>query len=233
MGLFKGQFNKEGAGLPLPEGGFLRYISLLFSQFWKLLGANLLFVLFSLPVITLPAALCALNRVCILIYTRGSAYLWQDFWEEFRKSLFRSFSVGLLFAFLVFAGYYFMSLGLTNVQLPLWSLIFWALGITCSIAGICWGAYYFTLSAMLDLPVSPLLKNARLLCMLRPGSALLVFGLIFGTFLLCLALFPLSLYLLLALIPALLQYSVCAIVYSIAEEFIIEPYNEGSKTVDS
>ena len=90
MGLFSGKFEKEGAGLPMPEGGPARYFSLLISNIWKLVGANVLFVLFSLPLITLPAALCALNRVCILIYKNGSCYLWQDFVGEFRASFLRS-----------------------------------------------------------------------------------------------------------------------------------------------
>lgn len=73
----------------MPEGGIQRYALLLTTHFRTLVGLNLLFVLFSLPVITLPAALCAMNRVCMLLIRKGCCFLWQDFRQEFRRSFAR------------------------------------------------------------------------------------------------------------------------------------------------
>ena len=221
MGLFSGKFEKEGAGLPMPEGGPARYFSLLFSNIWKLMGANVLFVLFSLPLITLPAALCALNRVCILIYKNGSCYLWQDFVGEFRASFLRSLLPALLFLALLFAGYYFMSLGLTNAALPLWSTIFWAIGIFFVLAGLGWGGYFFVLVAMLEQENRNVLKNARLLCMISPGKALMAAITIIGAAVLTAALLPVSVFLVMIILPAIVQYTVSYLVYEQAEEYIL------------
>ena len=221
MGLFSGKFEKEGAGLPMPEGGPARYFSLLFSNIWKLMGANVLFVLFSLPLITLPAALCALNRVCILIYKNGSCYLWQDFVGEFRASFLRSLLPALLFLALLFAGYYFMSLGLTNAALPLWSTIFWAIGLFLVLAGLGWGGYFFVLVAMLEQENRNVLKNARLLCMISPGKALMAALTVIGGAALTAAFMPLSIFLVLLIIPAIVQYTVSYLVYELAEDYIL------------
>ena len=221
MGLFSGKFEKEGAGLPMPEGGPARYFSLLFSNIWKLMGANVLFVLFSLPLITLPAALCALNRVCILIYKNGSCYLWQDFAGEFRGSFKRSLLPALLFFVLLFAGYYFMSLGLTNAALPLWSTIFWAIGIFFVLAGLGWGSYFFVLVAMLEQKNKDVLKNAGLLCMINPGKALMAALAVIGGAALTAALMPLSTFLVLLIIPAIVQYTISYLVYELAEDYIL------------
>ena len=221
MGLFSGKFEKEGAGLPMPEGGPARYFSLLFSNIWKLMGANVLFVLFSLPLITLPAALCALNRVCILIYKNGSCYLWQDFVSEFRASFLRSLLPALLFLALLFAGYYFMSLGLTNAALPLWSMVFWAIGIFLVLAGLAWGGYFFVLVAMLEQENRNVLKNARLLCMISPGMALMAALTVIGGAVLTAAFMPLSIFLVLLIIPAIVQYTVSYLVYELAEDYIL------------
>lgn len=221
MGLFSGKFEKEGAGLPMPEGGPARYFSLLFSNIWKLMGANVLFVLFSLPLITLPAALCALNRVCILIYKNGSCYLWQDFVGEFRASFLRSLLPALLFFVLLFAGYYFMSLGLTNADLAIWSLVFWTLGIMFGGAALAWGSYFFVLVAMLEQKNKDVLKNARLLCMISPGKALMAALAVIGGAALTAALMPLSTFLVLLIIPAIVQYTVSYLVYELAEEYIL------------
>ena len=221
MGLFSGKFEKEGAGLPMPEGGPARYFSLLFSNIWKLMGANVLFVLFSLPRITLPAALCALNRVCILIYKNGSCYLWQDFIGEFRGSFKRSLLPALLFLVLLFAGYYSMSLGLTNAALPLWSMVFWTIGIFFVLAGLAWGAYFFVLAAMLEQENRNMLKNARLLCMISPGKALMAALTVIGGAALTAAFMPLSIFLVLLIIPAIVQYTVSYLVYELAEDYIL------------
>jgi len=221
MGLFSGKFEKEGAGLPMPEGGPARYFSLLFSNIWKLIGANLLFVLFSLPLVTLPAALCALNRVCILIYKNGFCYLWQDFFGEFKSSFKRSLLPALMFlGFLAFA-YYAMSLGLTNAGLPLWSMIFWTLGIMFALAALAWGSYFFVLVAMLEQGNKDVLKNARLLCMISPGKAMMTVLIVIAAAALTAALLPVSVFLVLLIIPAIVQYTVSYLVYELAEDYIL------------
>ena len=221
-----GNRNNEGAGRPLPEGGAARYAVLLATNFWKLVGLNLLFVTFSLPVITMPAALCALNRVCMLIIRNGYCFLWQDFVEEFKRSFRRSLLPALLFVFLIFFGYYAMSLGLTNAGLLLWSTIFWTIGIMATVAGICWGAYFYALVSLLDQNNRGILKNARLLCMIRPGRALAVFGIIVAVTFAMAILVPISIALMLFCVFALTQYSVCFLVYEMAADYILEPYED-------
>lgn len=221
MGIFGNQYDREGAGLPMPEGGIRRYLLLLTTHFWKLIGLNLLFVLVSLPVITLPAALCAMNRVCMLLIRDGHCFWWQDFFQEFKRSFKRSLLPALGFFLLFFFGYYTMSLGLTNAALPLWSLIFWAIGIGSTIVSVCWGQYFFALVSLLDQNNRGILKNAWLLCMIRPSKALLVLGLVLLLVILIALLMPISLVLIICLIPVLVQYSVCFVVYEEAEAYII------------
>ena len=221
MGLFGKQQNREGAGLPMPEGGIQRYALLLTTHFWKLVGLNLLFVLFSLPVITLPAALCAMNRVCMLLIRNGYCFLWQDFWQEFRRSFARSLLPALLFAGLIFFGYYSMSLGLTNAGNPIWSMLFWAIGIGATVAGICWGNYFFALVSLLDQNNRGILKNAWLLCMLRPGRSLSVFAIIAATGFAMAVLMPVSILLMAVCTAVLGQYSVCFLVNDLAEAYIL------------
>ena len=192
MGLFGRRGDREGAGLPLPEGGIRRYGVLLATHFWKLVELNLLFILFSIPIVTLPAALCGVNRVCVLLIRNGYCFVWGDFWEEFRRSFRRSLLPALLFALLLFVGYYAMSLGLSNAGLPDWSVLFWAVGIAASAAGICWGGYFFVLVALLDQKNKVVLKNARLLCMVNPFKAFVVLAAVAVMVFLLAALMPLG-----------------------------------------
>lgn len=220
MGIFGNRYDREGPGLPMPEGGIRRYLLLLTTHFWKLIGLNLLFVVFSLPVITLPAALCAMDRVCMLLIRDGHCFWWQDFIQEFKRSFKRSLLPALGFFLLLFFGYYAMSLGLTNAALPLWSLIFWAIGIGCTIVSICWGQYFFALVSLVDQNNRRILKNAWLLCMIQPNKALTVLGLVLAEVAVIALLMPISL-LFLCLLPVLVQYTVCFMVYEAADAYII------------
>jgi len=231
MSFFGHGYEREGAGLPMPEGGIRRYALLLTTHFWKLIGLNLLFVLFSLPIITMPAALCGMNRVCMLLIRNGHCFLWQDFIEEFKRSFVRSILPVVFFLFLIFFGYYAMSLGLTNAALPLWSLIFWAAGIGSTIAAVCWGEYFFTLVSLLDQNNRGILKNAWLLCMILPQKALLVLGIVAAAAMVVALLMPISILLIICLLPVLVQYSVCFSVHEAATAYIILP-TEDNKSVE-
>ena len=228
MGFFY-RSDREGAGRPLPRAGVLRLVLISGTHFWKLIGANLLFVVFSLPVITLPAALCALNRVCLLIYREGNCFLWMDFWQEFRRSFWRSLLPGALFGALTFAGYFFMSLGAANGIYPVWCMIFWSVGILAAAAGIVWGAYFFVLAALLDQKNPGVLKNAFLLCMIRPGRALAVLAVVLGMSFAAMVLMPIFIIAMLLLWFSLLQTVVCYLVNTLAEQYILYPDREGSR----
>ncbi len=220
---------KEGPGRPDPEMGVRRFFSFLWTNIWKLIGANLLFVLFSLPVVTIPGALCALNRICVLLYREGHCFLWQDFIQEFRRSFLRTLLPGVLFGALLFAGYFFMSLAAGNATLPLWSMLFWSIGILLAGSGICWAVYYFVLAAMLELKNADLLKNAAILCFLRPGRAMLVLVFSLGTAFLAAILMPVFTVMLALCWFALVQYTLCYLVYAVADTYILQPYEAGKK----
>lgn len=221
MSLFGKRYNREGAGLPLPEGGFRRYAAVLGSNFWRLVGLNLIFILFSLPVITIPAALCGVNRVCMLLIHNGYCFIWGDFWEEFRRSFRRSLLPGLLFAALLFVGYYSMSLGLTNAGLPAWSLLFWTIGFAAAAAGICWGGYFFALVALLDQKNGLVLKNAWLLCMISPLRSFAMLALILAVDFVLAVLMPISIVLLFTCAVVPVQYTLCFFVHGLANRYIL------------
>ena len=227
MGLFAKRFEREGAGRPLPEGGLKRYAAVLFNNFWKLVGANLLFLAFSLPVITMPAALCALNRVCMLLIRNGYCFLWQDFWQEFKRSFTRSLFPALLVLVTLFGGYYAMSLGLTNTGVPVWSQLFWAVGICLTGAGGGGGAYFFALVSLVDQSNADAMKNALLLGLIRPLRALGVFAIVAVTVFLIAVLMPVSIALVLLCSTALAQFSVCFLVNGMADAYVLnqEPNN--------
>lgn len=219
----KKRWMKEGNDKPVPKSGFPRYWFLLVSHFWKLIGANLLFLAFSLPLLTLPASLTALNRVCIKLVREGNCFLWQEFWGEFRSSLWQSLLLGLPYGALLAGSYYMLSLGISNAS-TIYGICFSAIGLSMLLFCVGFGSWAFVLIAMVALPNRDIQRNARVLAMLELKRTFAVFGLGALTMFLTLVLYPFSLVFQLFLLPAFMQFTVCFLMSDRIQERVIAPY---------
>lgn len=223
-GWFRNRFQKEGSGKPAPKSGWSRVGVMALTHFWKLVAANLLFVLFSLPVVTLPAALTALDRVCVIIYKDGNIFLWYEFWKEFKRSALRCFLPGLGFGLLLFGGYFFMSLANGNLQLGFISILFWSVGILMAAVAVILGEYFFVVAAVLDISVPGALKNAFILWLARPLSGLLTLAIVIVLCAALAALMPIGIVLLVFLWAVLAQFPISYLVYDVTEDLVLLPY---------
>jgi len=91
---------REGPGIPkdAPKPQGLRLLAaVLGREWWELLKLNLLFIAFSLPVITLPAAWYATVSISVTMIEDRNVYLLRDFRDAFCSRLAVSTLVGLLF----------------------------------------------------------------------------------------------------------------------------------------
>lgn len=221
--LAKKRWMKEGADRPVPQSGIARYGFLLATHFGKLISANFLFVVFALPVFTLPAALTALNRVCVKLVREGNCLLWPEFWDEFRASLGSGLLLGLPYAALLMVSYYLLSLGLSNAA-SVFGMLFFALGTCALLFCAIFGSWAFVLKAMLALPNRDIHKNARILSMLEIRRTLAVLGTEALAAFLIFALFPYSLALWALLVPALGQFTIVSLMNSRIQERVVAPY---------
>ena len=230
MNLLTNSISQNRQDRPAPASGWHRASFMAWNHFWKLIAANILFVVFSLPVVTLPAALVALDRVCVVIYRDGNIFLWYEFWREFRRSFIRSLLPGLGFGMLLFGGYFFMSLGNGNSQLGFVAIMFWALGIFMTAAALAVGEFFFIMISTLDIRNFNALKNAIIFCAARPGTVLAILFLLLFLSTSAAALMPLigsALIFFVWIVGA--QYPICYMVYALIEEMILIPYKEQNK----
>lgn len=89
----------EGKGIdknaPKPTGLWL-LAHVLGREWWELVKLNLLFIAFSLPLVTLPAAYGAMVRISVEMIEDRTVYLWRDFWAAFRTGFVRTSVLGAL-----------------------------------------------------------------------------------------------------------------------------------------
>lgn len=219
------RWNAEGKDRPVPQRGAKRYFFLLGTHFWKLVAGNLLFLLFSIPVVTLPASLAALNRVCIKLVRDGNCLLWQEFWEEWKKGFASSLLLGLPYGLGFAASYYFFSLGLSNAQ-GVYGVLFTALGLIALIVSSLYGSWTFVLKAMLELPNRDICRNARTLTVLEGKRDLMILGVLLASGAFTVLLFPISLFAVVLILPAVTQLAVCSFINPPVQTRVIAPFEE-------
>lgn len=222
-GIFSRRGTREGAGKPAPQGGAGLYFYLIKTYFWQLLWLSWVFLFSCVPVVTIPAALTAMSRVCLKLVREGCCLFWEEYKTEFRRSFFKSLPFGLAGAAALLGSYYLLSLGVSNGE-SLFGLLFSGAGLCLLVLGLAWGSYAFVLLAAQDLPVGTLFRNAWYLMLLggRYTAAVLAVLAVSGG--LVLFLFPLSLALVALGLPAVTQFTVCWFVHIPLNDHIFRRY---------
>lgn len=212
----------KGIYEPSPKKGTARFFFLFTTYFWSLIGINLLFVLCCLPVITIPASLCALNRYLIKMVRDGVGFSLTDYWKEWKSQLLKSLPSGFACALPLGYGYYLLSMsaGEQGNGMVFTFGVFWVL------FGLMFGSYVFVLQAMLKLPLLEILKNALILMIAEWKVSICVMGVTAITTVVSLALFPYSLPVLAVCWFAWLQLALCCMINESVQKRIIGPYEE-------
>lgn len=143
--------------------GIVRFLDTLWREFFSLLKLNLLFLLFCLPVVTIPAAQTAMSKVTVMMARDENCFLWHEFWNAFKQDFGRSLlgGIAILAATAIFAlstWFYYM---LSQMH---WMFIILAAASACMLLGAYFTSmYFFPMLATVELPTSKLLKNSFIL----------------------------------------------------------------------
>ena len=220
MDWYQGNNDKEKE---TPAGGIKRVGYVFWNYAGRLVVVNMLFLLCCIPIVTIPAALSALNRYLSAIYRVGYGFSLEDYWKEFKSDIVKNLPAGVLTGALGFYSYYLLSLAGNFGSGTTHDVLIWCwLGVM--IFAILIGAYYFVMSAMLELSVGALLKNTFLIMVLewKMSIIIVVTVVIAGGILLALA--PYSLFLLLTIGISFPQMVVYACVDRAVERRVLQPF---------
>ena len=101
MRLFGALFNfdREGKGVSKYEPKkpeFIRFWNVLFRHFFDICKVSILYVLFCIPIITIGPATAAATYVLRNIAREEHAFIWMDFYDNFKKNFKQSFVTGII-----------------------------------------------------------------------------------------------------------------------------------------
>lgn len=152
---------KDADAKAVKEYGWER-VQLVLTQDWvKLIGLNLLYLLFCLPVFTIPAATCGMHRV-ILNWVRESSFeeMVPAFFREFKTNFLKRTVFGLLMLIAPFSlSYYPMLFGMEGGTVAV-------MGI-CLVVYFCISKYFYPLVVLLDVSLWQNFKNACIMAVVE------------------------------------------------------------------
>ena len=146
-----------------PKEGAALFLEVLRREFVALIKLNCAFMVFSLPLVTVPAALTALNKIMILMYRDQPVEVWEDFLAAFRAEWKRASLVGAL---------YFPLLALSGLGLYVYSalvnnFVLYTVSMFVAALLVIAGFYLFAMLATLEMNLRGIFKNTVLLTFIR------------------------------------------------------------------
>ena len=198
-------WTREGPGIPKdapPKHGFALLADVVTRNWWELIQLNLMVVLFSLPLATLPAAFVAATRICVLMLEDRNVYLGRDFLAAFRQKFWMAGAVGVLglgsAGLATYAAWVFLQAARANVLFALPLTVSASTALFAILATAC----AFTLLAMRDQTLPLLLKRALLGVLARPLPALAALAFVALLWVLHILFYPVSVFM-----PAVINFS--------------------------
>lgn len=196
---------REGPGVDRnapPRRGLALLADVVRREWWMLIQLNLLYILFALPLVTLPAAQIAASRVTALMLEDRPVYLWRDFWEAFRSRFWRASALGLVIVAALATGAYATFAFLQAAKASIVFALPLAVAFSTTLFALIAAAYAMTLLALRDQPLHVVLRLALLGALARPLPALAAFAVVALLWLLHVVFYPASLFM-----PAVLNFS--------------------------
>jgi uncharacterized membrane protein YesL len=222
MNWLQARFQREGPGIAKDaprKHGLALFAQIVAREAWDLFKLNVMIVVFSLPIITIPATHAAATRICLSMVRDENTYLFRDFWQAFCGNFVKATAWGGVVAVLLCAFGYAVFI---YAQLAINSLVY-ALAATACLAVwvfiVLLSAYLFTLLVQQpNLSAGDQIRLAALATLSRPWPVLGAFGFVAALWLAHITFYPISVFM-----PAAFNFSLATLAITFSTLKSINP----------
>lgn len=220
----KDRYSKPGPGIEKdapPKKGLVLFFSIAGRELFGLFKLNLLFLLFCIPIVTIPAALTAMSRITLHMVRDENYFMWQEFWETFKKEFFKSLAAGALLATVLLLSWLSIQFYTLRLSQSMFFYILLALSWLLLLLSMMAGFYLFPMIALMDFPLKTSIQNSFLLVMARlPANLAALAANVFLIFLMV-GFFPFTVPLVFVVFFAMLNLIAVFCAYSGMEKHVI------------
>ncbi|MDR1754081.1 MAG: DUF624 domain-containing protein [Eubacterium sp.] len=224
-------YNKSGRGVPKSaprKKAFFRFFELFGRKFFLLLKLNLIYFLFTLPIITFgpsTAALCAVTRSLVL---ERPVFMFSDFLDAFKENFKKGLILGV--ADIILAGVFIFTITYYDLSVDMGSdgtdMIMLIMAICAAMLLLMAHFYIYLQLAATNLKLSGILKNSILMVFLGLKNNIVTLLVLIGVSALFFKFFGIAVFLL-PVIPAAQICFLCGFsCYPVIQKYVINPYYE-------
>lgn len=239
-------YNKPGPGVSKDgpkKKSFFVFFEIYFRKFWKLLQANLLYLLVSLPVVTIGLAQAGLTFVTRNYVREKHVFLPSDFFDTIKKNWKQALVVGLVDVFggaLILFDIYFLWSNVMAENSTFMHLLMFA-GIMLIAILFCFMRYYIYLQLItFRMTLQQLFKNSFLLALVGLKRNLLISFVLALVYAIPVLVLLADIYVALVvafvgyvfLFPAFRSFLIQYITFPLVKKTIIDPYYEAHPDED-
>ena len=216
----------------IPTKGIRLYCYILVSNFFKLIRLNLLYILFCLPIITIPAATGGLVRVLVKLIRSGQCFVFLDFYEEFKTNFKKYSCIGLFSGAFIFILYLLADYCIVSIEEnPIYFIVLFIETIGFLLL-VSMNFYSYVLTASVKLKFFQTLKNAFLLSVASLHRNILLFVSIIVIAVITYYLLPFSIIWIILIGFSMSGLALCQIIEGPISKYITDPYiNEKQKII--
>ncbi|MDK2802139.1 MAG: YesL family protein [Oscillospiraceae bacterium] len=198
------------------------YTEIYFQKFWKLLQLNFIFILFSIPIVTIGPALSATSYIMKNFVTHNSVFLFHDFLQSFKQNFKKSFVISIFSLVIHLLLYISLSFYGQNMQSNKIIIIPYLFILLSSIIFIFMNYYIHIMIISVDLKIITIIKNSFLLAFLCIKSNIFISILIGIIIYIHLLIAPFSIFLFFIIGFITIQYIINCNAYFHIEKYIIK-----------
>ncbi len=224
---FDYQSSGKGVAKAAPQKKpFFRYFEIFGRKFWKIIELNMLFILFSLPIVTFGASMAAMTHVMRKFILEQPCFLFEEFFTAFKKNFKQSVAIGIVDVLtLVSVGILLFNL-VFGQGLPDGYLVYLCIFVGTASIFFMMHFYIYLEIVALNLKMKAILKNALLLVFLgvKRNFITLLINLVIIT--LILLFLPYSIFVVIFFPLGFMCFTTVFICYPVIQKFIVNPYYE-------
>lgn len=227
VSFFDHQSSGKGVAKDAPQKKpFFRYFEIFGRKFWQIIELNLLFILFSLPIVTFGPSMAAMTHVMRKFILEQPCFLFDEFFTAFKKNFKQSLFIGILDVICIASVLVVLHLYVFADKLPDEYYIY--LFIFVGIISVFFMMHFFIYLEIVALKLSlkAIVKNGLFLVFLGVKRVALTFVINVAILSLILLFLPFSLIAVIFFPIALMCFTTVFICYPVIQKYIVNPYYE-------
>ncbi len=225
---FDYQSSGKGVSKQAPQKKpFFKYFEIFGRKFWKIIELNLLFLLFSLPIVTFGPAMAAMTHVMRKFTIEQPCFLFDEFFTAFKKNFKQSIAIGIVdVLFIASFVVLFISLLFSKTGLPDGSLIYLCIFVGVSSIFFMMHFYIYLEIVALNLKMKAILKNSLFLVFLGVKRNFIALLINIAIITLVVLFLPYSIFAVIFLPIGIACFTTVFICYPVIQKYIVNPYYE-------